>query len=399
MRPRKQLTEKFSSFLLIESMAQQRWVRSAALCRHLNQWQLRLGESPGDEKFWVTYWYQLWQKATPCRAGDHLCAYLQEACFWAVKSLADVLQSSQFSLADLFQTAIAQYDKVLRHFNPTYQPSLATYARYKFKHLTIDRLRQQKEADICSPWSLLRKLSGKQVREALAEAGFDPTDIGQRQQLWHLYKTLWAAQRIDQSRRLTQPDAALLEQLAQAYSHIQSQQAGIPMDPMPGRQVERSLLELAQAARTYLYPKANSLNVSLGDEGDTESQDLLPDPAHNLAWEHLVQQEVIAQRSHQQQQLQAMLVQSLADLSEADRDLLQRYYGHNTTQQAIAQALGLKQYQIARQLSRIRRCLLQQLMAWSTAVLHISPDATVIAHMDEALKVWLQTYAQSEGVL
>jgi RNA polymerase sigma factor (sigma-70 family) len=407
MRPRQQLTEQFASFLVFQAESQSQWVISAPLRRNLEQQRQHLDQPPDDEAFWVTYWYQRWASCQdssssnrssnkhppqPSLAAEHLCAYLQEACFWGVQSLSRGFQSSQFQLADFFQTAIAQFEKVLRQFKPDYYPSLATYAQRKFKNLTIDRLRQQKEVEICSPWSLLRKLSAKQVREALAQHGLSASDSRQRQQLWHLYKTLWAAHKPEHSRTLTRPTAALLLQLAQTYSDIQSQQAGFPVSPPPAKQVEQWLLELAQAGRNLLYPPATSLNQSLGEDSSTEYQDLLADDASDLSWSQLIQQETLKERQQQRQAIQAVLTQSIAQLPPTDRTLLERYYRQDCTQQSIAQDLGLKQYQIARYLSRIRRRLLQDLVAWATNSLHIAPNSTVVDTMEDALKAWLPTY-------
>ena len=394
MRPRKQLTKKFSSFLLIDSVSQQRWATSASLLRSLKQAGLTLETLPEEEPFWICYWHGCWQKAPESIAAEHLCAFLQEACYWSVRSLHNTFKAGQFELVDLFQIAISHFEHILKKFNPSNPFGLSAYARCKFKHLTIDKLRQQKEIDVCSPWSLLQKLSAKQVQEALSKLGLGVVDANQHQQIWYLYKTLWAAAKADKGRKLSRPDGDTFNDIAKAYSEIQSQQAGIPINPLTHQKVENCLLETAQAARDYLYPKAMSLNVKLGDEEFAEHQDLIADTTHDLSWTAIVQQETLVQQTEQQQQVKAILVQGLAQLSDSDQLLLERYYSQAATQQAIAQELGLKQYQIARHLSRIRRCLLKQLVAWATEAMHISPDSTVINNMDDVLKVWLQTHFQ-----
>lgn len=394
MRPRKQLMEKFSSFLLIDSVSQQRWTTSAPLLRSLKQAGLTFETLPEEEQFWTCYWYGCWEKAPRSVAIEHLCAFLQEACYWSVRSLYDTFKAGQFQLADLFQIAISHFEYVLRKFNQQNSFDLSTYARYKFKHIAIDKLRQQKEIDVCSPWSLLQKLSAKQVRETLNSLGINAVEASQRLQMWHLYKAFWATVKADKSQHLSRPTPDILQNIAKTYSDLQSQQAGISALTLDSQKVERDLLEIAQAARDYLYPKAMSLNVKLGDEEFAEHQDLIADTTHDLSWTAIVQQETLVQQTEQQQQVKAILVQGLAQLSDSDQLLLERYYSQDATQQAIAQELGLKQYQIARHLSRIRRCLLKKLVAWATESMHISPDSIVVNNMDDVLKVWLQTHFQ-----
>jgi RNA polymerase sigma factor (sigma-70 family) len=109
----------------------------------------------------------------------------------------------------------------------------------------------------------------------------------------------------------------------------------------------------------------------------------------------LVQQEAADQRQ-QIAQLTAVLTQLLQDLEPEARSLLQSYYRDELTQTDIARQLGKLQYQVSRQLERIRRSLLKQITQWSQTTLHISPTPAVVDQMSHALEAWLTQSLKGE---
>jgi len=69
------------------------------------------------ENFWALYWHKLCQTQPHSLAAMHLSAYLQEACYWLQK-ISTGFVSTQYTLADCFQIAIAKVDKVIRILTP-----------------------------------------------------------------------------------------------------------------------------------------------------------------------------------------------------------------------------------------------------------------------------------------
>jgi DNA-binding transcriptional regulator LsrR (DeoR family) len=59
------------------------------------------------------------------------------------------------------------------------------------------------------------------------------------------------------------------------------------------------------------------------------------------------------------------------------------------TQQQIAQQLGVKQYTVSRQLTKIKKTLLMELAQWSQKTLHIPVQSDVIDSMSNSLEEWL----------
>jgi hypothetical protein len=98
--------------------------------------------------------------------------------------------------------AIARIDKVLKGFDRERGFNLKSYASITFANLIRELLRQQKEIDICSDWSLLRKLSQKRMMEALVDAGLDPETIESYVLAWNCLKTIYVPDRPSSTRKL-----------------------------------------------------------------------------------------------------------------------------------------------------------------------------------------------------
>ncbi len=95
-------------------------------------------------------------------AYSHLCAYLQETCYWAARKSA-LNSSGHSSISDFFQIAIAHLSKILKAFNPEHSSHLKSYAELSFERIIRDVLRVRRETDICSDWSLLHKGKGDYI--------------------------------------------------------------------------------------------------------------------------------------------------------------------------------------------------------------------------------------------
>ncbi|MEO0771298.1 MAG: sigma-70 family RNA polymerase sigma factor, partial [Cyanobacteria bacterium J06649_4] len=90
---------------------------------------------------------------------------------------------------------------------------------------------------------------------------------------------------------------------------------------------------------------------------------------------------------------------AIASFEPHQQTLLQLYYQKQLTQKEIAQQLGIKQYQVSRQLSRVRQQLLLIVAEWSQDTLHISVESAVLATISEVLHEWLQhTYLAASPI-
>lgn len=384
MQPRQGIAEIFSTFVRFDSDHFAGWITDAKLHRHI---QICLQSVPGtSEIFWMLYWHQQWQAAAgqevegrgqkdessrrredgageegrgviqnrsteahECPKSEmrsfsdlalgHLTAYLQEPCYWVSRKIA--ANTAGQSVADLFQTAIARIHSILKGFNPQLSTNFKGYAEFVFSNVIKDTLRQRHEADICTDWALLHKTSQRRLVQALEQIGLDSPTIASYTLAWICFKELDPASEIRETRKLTKPEAATWQAIAQLYnSQRLSQPGGLSIDGTPER-LEQWLLTCARAVRSFLYPKPVSGDIPTVSEDGPSLLEQLSDGEQDSLLTQLMLQEEMRDREQQQQQLAAVLTTAIAHLDPQSQRLLQAYYAENLTQQQIAQHLGI----------------------------------------------------------
>jgi hypothetical protein len=170
MRPRDRLIDLFSTFARLEDDRFRQWIGDPRLQRSMErQLTNAVPTTSADERLWGVYWHQ--QHTNHPLAQSHLTAYLQEPCFWVAQEMSHRLQTSQYTLADYFQLTNIEVPRVLKSFSPERSSNLKTYAKMVLTNALKDLLRQRQAADVCSNWSLLRKVSKKRVEEVLSNRG------------------------------------------------------------------------------------------------------------------------------------------------------------------------------------------------------------------------------------
>ncbi|XGV98371.1 MAG: sigma-70 family RNA polymerase sigma factor [Leptolyngbya sp. BL-A-14] len=389
MRARHTLTDLFSTFLHFEDDRANHWVTDSALRRHLLAC-LKQPNAQTSESFWALYWHQSWQTHPERLAEGHLFAYLQESCYWAVQKTLPQIANPHYGLSDCFQMAIAEVPKILKACDPAINISLKAYASVAFGNAVRDRLRQQREINLSSDWGLLVRLSRKQLREALHHAGLSGDTIENYLQAWTCFNTTCPA-KTPSTRKLQSPDRAVWEAIAQCYNADRS--ASQP-DVTPAM-LEAWLIQCAKLARAYLYPVVASLNVPKSGWDAGEIQDELPDSSGESLLSTLEAQEEAESREAQRTQMQAVLLDAIAQLDAPLAQLIKLYYQQGLTQQQMAQQLELPQYTISRKLAKAREALLIALARWSQDTLHTLPTSTVVKAVSIYLEEWLQSHYQS----
>ncbi|MDX2215016.1 MAG: sigma-70 family RNA polymerase sigma factor [Oculatellaceae cyanobacterium bins.114] len=344
-----------------------------------------------SEFVWALYWHERWRKSPQSPAASHLSAYLQESCYWAAYKMINRFTSTPYKLSDCFQIAIADLPKILNRFSAAQGSSLKAYASAAFGTAIRDTLRQRQEADICSDWGLLRKLSQKRFVDALGMAGLPNSKISQYSLAWLCFKTIYIPSKGTATRQLSRPDRATWEAIADLYNgdRLQLKDPGVACSP---EMMEQWLKFCADRARAYLYPPALSLNAPKPGLDDGELQDDLPDPTGEAPLNLLMAAEEAEVRDSQREQINAVLLNALQTTDPEAQQLLQLYYGDELTQLHIAQQLGIKQYAVSRRLSKTREILLLALASWSQQVLHISLSSDVVSHMNDVLEEWLYNH-------
>ncbi|MCU0566588.1 MAG: sigma-70 family RNA polymerase sigma factor [Oculatellaceae cyanobacterium Prado106] len=402
MRSREGLVEVFSTFLQLDGDRFQTWITDPRLRRSMEQ---RLGQSKSDaaglsENYWALYWHKTWQGQTAVEsfqaiARGHLTAHIQESCYWVAQKTAATFVTSQTGLADCFQMAIAQIDKILKGFDSQQGFNFKSYASAALNSIIRETLRQKQEIDICTDWGLLRKISQKRLTEALQSAGLATSAIAPHLLAWDSFKLIYIPPQANGTRKLPKPEPETWEAIAQRYNQERLGQS-IPT-PATAATIEKWLLACAKAARTYLYPNLISINTPKpGQESGEFLDDLADQVQTDSLLSELIAEEEVQTRQTQRQQLQEVLIVALKNLDGEARSLIQFYYAEKLTQQEMASRLNMKQYTVSRRLTKARESLLLTLAQWSQQTLHISPSADLLKYTSSALEEWLETYfAQS----
>ncbi len=425
MHPRHNLIDIFSSLIQFEADRFGKWINDPRLkrnmqccCEQVASTQLSK-QTVGNQslRFWVLYWHKRWQAQPQDIAQAHLLAYLQEPCYWAAYKAGTSFTSTQYGVSDCFQLAIAHLNKILKGFDAKQGFDLKSYASAAFSSLIRDRLRQRQEVDICTDWSLLRKVSQKRLVAALTERGLDKGEIERMLLVWRAYRLVYVPTQSGSTRRLSAPDAATWQAIAQQanadlaslssgsfsqvkVSQVKVSQAKISQAKISQAKISQAKTEVllgraAKAVRSYLYPGSVSMNAVVAGQDASEYIDSLTDTDQVSPLQAVIAEEDLSQRTAQQQQLSEVLKAAIAQLDSPSQRLLTLYYQEGATQQAIAQELGLKQYAISRSLSRLKKLLIKILAQWGQETLHITPSPDVLKHTSAALEEWLVTHYRS----
>jgi RNA polymerase sigma factor (sigma-70 family) len=388
MKLRQNIVDTFSTFIQLDENYFQGWLADPRLRRRSMEHCLQAASSTKSESYWVIYWHQVWQAQISPLATGHLTAYLQEVCYFSVKKIATNFPSKQ-SLADLFQTAIANLPKILKGFNSQLSSNLKGYADLTFSNLTKDSLRKHQEINICTNWGLLHKLSQKGLRESLEFAGLSDHLIPAYILAWNCFRELTAPVNPKNTRKLSPPDAETWEAIAKLYHAQRLKQPGDVLSNASSANLEKWLLICTEAVRAFQFPRVVSANTPLPGQEMGELLDNLPS-VEELLLNQLIVAEEIASRQTQKAQLGEILSQAIAKLDPQVQILIKTYYEQNLTQQQIAQQTGIKQYSISRKLASARTVLLRTIAEWSQEALHIPLSAEVLDSMDILLEEWLQ---------
>jgi RNA polymerase sigma factor (sigma-70 family) len=397
MYSRQGLIDIFSTFMRLEDNGRWSWISDRRLRRSMEKWIEQVQDAPTSDSFWALFWHKRWLSSGDKRLAEaHLSAYLQETCFWAAQKMLVYCAGPCYQLTDCFQIAIAAVPKILKGFDAKRASSLKDYAHVAFRSTLRDTLRSSQEADICTDWALLRKLSKKRLEEALLRTGFSPETIARYYLAWMCFKSLYAPTQATGTRRLPKPDDALWEVIAQCYNRDRHTHLDSPGPEESPKALELWLLKCAKSARNYLYPVSHSPQPTSSGENGRESIEEIPTEFTPALIEQLIEREHNEERQHQRQQLNLVLEAAISALKPQSQKLIELYYRSKLTQQQIAAQLDLKQYQVSRQLARARELLLKALAQWSQKTWNVALTSAMLERTSEILEEWLWGYYSNQ---
>ncbi len=387
MRPRDRLIDQFSTFALLKEDSFWRWIAEPRLERSMQQQLTNTSQPTTDDRVWALCWYR--QLTKHSLAQSHLTAYLQEVCYWIAIEMTRRLKSSQYTPADYFQIANIEIPRVFKSFNPDRNNNLKIYAKLVLTNALKDLLRQRQVADVCSDWSLLRKVSKKRIGEVLLQQGTVEPEVARYQFAWFCFKTVYVPLERN-SQGLPPPDPIVWSKIVELYNTKRQHQLVFPCEVLTPAQMELQMTKLAKWIRSYLYPPIDSLNRSKSEPGTGEIQDDLTDPSNSKSLlDTAIEQAEFDRRMRQQSELETILTQALANLSPELRSILQLFYREGLSQQELANRLQMSQPTIFRRIKQAESQLLAALLVWIESKLNKLPDPNELKDISTNLRAWL----------
>jgi RNA polymerase sigma factor (sigma-70 family) len=395
MRSRLEIAEMFSTFVLFDNDSSVTWITDGKLRRSIENCLKQSTDTQTSDNFWALYWYKDWQTQSVGLAANHLSAYLQEPCYSAAKHTIYRFTSTQYGLADYFQMAIAEINKILRAFDPDKNSNLKAYAMMAFPSLLRDILRQRRDADICTNWALLRKVSKKRLVEALQHGGLSPEEVARHKLVWNCFKALYTQTQAGGNERLPEPDHQLWEAIANLYNTERQSQLISPGAELNAESVEQCLTKAVIRVRTYLYPSVNSLDAPKPGSESNGDWDL-PELSSESLLTKLIDSEEMLERKKQAVEIHDILLSALGQLAPELQEILQMYYKQGLNQTAIAKQFNKPQAWVSRRLSKGRELLLAELINWvkncdkNPQEPYITSNLNQLKDGSVALEEWLQ---------
>jgi hypothetical protein len=405
MKPRTGLEEKFSTFLHFEDSQKRlvaRWQTDPGLARNMS---CVVASNPeAKEEDWARLFLKVIRdcySATP--AGKHLSAYLQEVCFWVAKRIYLKYESylPVHTELDCFQIASREASepaKLLKNFNLDCEAPIKNYTQKRLEGKIEDELCKSMQRRRCSDWGLLRRLSKKECRAALLQAGLLESHLEWHFLAWECFKTTYTPTEKAGGRRLPPPTEEQFQPIIERYNQLRSRLSE-PGSVVSSKTIQEMLKTCIDAARDYSQLAVSSLDeLNYVSEPNAKLPDLL---------------DTLGQVEEQQQfreQVRAVLSDAFAALRDESQKLLKLWLGLGLTQkeiltqEEIAMVLMIndlqKQYQVSRLVDQWRRSLLTALAEWKSSQVpsELPPRLTNddFKKMKADLDEWLENHCKTD---
>lgn len=331
-------------------------------------------------------------KISPLITARHLSAYLQEACLWAAQKTHFKYQFLRYKypIEEYFQIAASFAnlpEKLFKNFNlDRPRSNIESYAKLAIFRFIRDKIYQhdvEAKSRKFSNYGLLKDLSAKELKEALASQGINQQTIELYRLIWQCFSEIYQPLQECSTRSLEPPTQKDLKQIADYYNQ-RLNQLDLPKLLANEDKVQQILEICIKAARNYRTKQFLPL----------EEHDLISDSTPT-PWDIAVYEE-------ENQQVQLLVAKVFAAIPEAGQIMLILWQGLNLTQSEIATVIKTKypelqkQYQVARNLAKYTKNIVKDFTnEWNQA----NPGNAIdneqdLAKIKEALDECLQSHCQ-----
>ncbi|RCJ32606.1 hypothetical protein A6769_27420 [Nostoc punctiforme NIES-2108] len=381
---RKTLVEMFSTFLKIvdhNNYPVLTWQTDPRLKRNIED---MIAQDPAaKEEIWARYWLQeALQNRLNSLAKGHINFYLEETFYWVARKIKIKFTSNDLTWMDYWQIARAitatELIRVLGNydFNST---KLKTYAQMRITTVVLDKVRVGRDLNKYSDWALLRNITKKSLRQALQKININEQQESPYLLAWSCFKEIYVPSTTVQSHRLSAPSSQQLTMMAERYNQLRSP-LSISED-ISHLDIKKLLETCIQAVRdNSKTPVISSLD------------------APNITVDNLlIQIPDDEEEDENVQSLNQVLVNAFNELPADKKNLLILNHGLELIQADIGQIFNLKQYQVAREIKRLHKLLLQELAEWGIQNLGITLTLQEIDQKSKEMYRWLIPYCK--GIL
>lgn len=348
-----------------------------------------------DEKFWLEVLLIIANKNSSSLAKQCLLAYCDEICFKSAIATWKRFQLPNSSWVNYFQIArvyIRQNDRFLKWFAKWDQ----TYLPYSYLIAIIsdgimETIRQGKEIERLSDWSILRRISKKALRLALTNIGLTQNGVKELVKLVLAFREVYTVTVTNHCQQLPPPTKSQWQDLASYCAKCYQVNYEIAW-------MQQQLALCVQAIR-----KDKQLNTISLDAHEQQFNHVSLDPENNHQfnekWLNSVQVSVFNRDENEAyctyfSEIQSVVKTAINKLDSNAQKMLLLEYGLKLKQEAIAVEFEIKQYQVSRNLTSYRKELLRDLINWSQEQGVILNDDKV-QQLSEVLRFFLPYYYQN----
>jgi RNA polymerase sigma factor (sigma-70 family) len=393
--PRQSIPEMFSTFIQLDADRFSSWVTDPKLRRSMQKCLDAAGDE-GSENFWAIYWHRSWSNGEKPLAKMHLWSYIQESAYWSAQEMLRKMVGVEL-LTDCFQVVNAGTETVLRRFDSSKGFKFKSFAGVVFLNVLREWLRKKSEANGCTVWGLLRRVSKRKLCEALARENLSLEQISQFHLAWKCFRELYVPQQIGRTDRLSEPDMALWEEVAALYNRERLGLA-VPGAVCTGAIAKAWMVKVEAIVRRYLSPRVDSLEPFPGDE-DGGTRDVPDGELSPIDWQ--IARETDREMGERLKQQDELLLSVLRQFDGEEQRIMELLYKQDLGQTEIARQMSaqqvISQATVSRRIKKCRGSLLGALVDWRQRVLgskgevnkDLSPDQ--VKDATAALEVWLKT--------
>jgi RNA polymerase sigma factor (sigma-70 family) len=376
MKKRENLVDQFSSFVHLDDVRDsldKGWDNSAKLHRNMDA-RLQSYQDAKEE-----YWAKqiLMESLEDCQSisVSHLCAYLEEVCYWTTVKICRELAEYQLRRVDCFligREITFQPNKLFKRYDGQ-RSRVKTYAPLPLRDYILAEVQRGKQQDSYSPMGLLRSLSFIQLETVLKKAGISQPEFSQYVLVLRCFKEKYVPQKAAGCKTLQSPNTQQLDAIALYYNESRQPQ----LKALTGTEVNDYLEKCVQLVRNAKVRTVPFDNLSPNWEEIIKPYHPIELPTEEEEQEHT--------------ELNQILSQLFAQLPEEMQRVFELVYGLDINQGDLVTFVGVKdQYQVSRILKKSKQTLLTSFAQWSQEHWKITLTSQQLANLVKLLDSWLK---------